>query len=270
MQPAIVVEHVTKVYPRHPQHMRVRGQKLSDYFLNWLSSWRSPQPFHALNDISFRVNPGESVGLIGSNGSGKSTLLRVITGITQPTSGRVVVNGQFRELFALNAGFNMDVSGRKNIYLYAAMKKISMAEIENKLDKIISYAGLRQFIDEPVRTYSTGMRGRLGFSLIIHTLPDIVIIDEALSAGDEAFRSKTKKALISLRRQERTLVLVSHSLGMIKNLCTRVVWLEGGNLRMDGPTLDVINEYEKYQKVRPEEDNFSLSGIDGNDINFDM
>jgi ABC-type polysaccharide/polyol phosphate transport system ATPase subunit len=250
--------------------MRVRGQKLSDYFLSWLSSWRSPQPFRALNDISFRVNPGEAVGLIGSNGSGKSTLLRVITGITQPTNGRVVVNGQFRELFALNAGFNMDISGRKNIYLYAAMKKISMAEIENKLDKIIRYAGLQQFIDEPVRTYSTGMRGRLGFSLIIHTLPDIVIIDEALSAGDESFRSKTKKALLSLRRQGRTLVLVSHSLGMIENMCTRVIWLEGGTLRMDGPASEVLKEYQRYQSGRQEEDNFSLPNIDVDGFNFDV
>jgi lipopolysaccharide transport system ATP-binding protein len=257
MKPVITAEHLTKYYPRHPQLMRVRGQKFIHYLMNWFSNWGKSQRFMALNDISLSIYPGEAVGLIGSNGSGKSTLLRVLTGISEPTMGKVVVNGEFRELFALNAGFNMDISGRKNIYLYAAMKDISLEEIDQKIDKIIQFSGLGNFIDDPVKTYSTGMRSRLGFSLIIHTLPDIIFIDEALSAGDESFRDKCKKSLLNFRRQKRTLVIVSHNLGLIRKLCTRIIWLEGGNLRMDGPAVEVIREYRKYQRTRGEVTSFS-------------
>lgn len=250
MKPIIVAEHVSKWYPRHPQLMRARGEKLLNYLIIWFSNWRKTQRFQALDDINLRVFPGETVGLIGSNGSGKSTLLRVLTGISEPTSGRVYVRGEFRELFAFNAGFNLDVSGRKNIYLYAAMKGIAAAEIDEKMDAIIKFSGLGNFIDEPVKTYSTGMRSRLGFSLIVNTLPDIIFIDEALSAGDESFREKCNKTLMNFKRQGRTLVIVSHNLGIIKKLCNRIIWLEGGKIRMDGSKSEVFPAYQGYQRKR--------------------
>jgi ABC-type polysaccharide/polyol phosphate transport system ATPase subunit len=248
--PVIEATHIVKYYNRHPQLMRLRGEKLLTYVTNWISSWRRSSRFMVLNDINIKIYPGEAVGIVGSNGSGKSTLLRILTGISLPTSGTVNINGEYRELFALNAGFNMDLSGRKNIYLYAAMKNISNNEIEDKIDDIISFSGLGNFIDEPVKTYSSGMRSRLGFSLVINTLPDIIFIDEALSPGDESFREKCEKALLKLIEEKKTIVLVTHNLGALRTLCSRVIWLENGTVKMDDQARLVINRYKTYQDSR--------------------
>jgi ABC-type polysaccharide/polyol phosphate transport system ATPase subunit len=248
--PVIVVENITKYYNRHPQIMRRRGQKLTDYLISWFRKDRQKSRFLVLDNISFKIYPGETVGLIGSNGSGKSTLLRILTGITRPTQGKFCITGEYRELFSLNAGFNMGLSGRKNIYLYAAMKYIPAQIIDDKIDEIIEFSGLGSFIDEPVRTYSSGMRSRLGFSIIIHTLPDIIFIDEALSPGDEAFREKCNKALLDLRDEKKTIVIVSHSLVTLRKLCTRAIWLDGGKIRLDGNAKNVIQEYKFFQDGR--------------------
>ena len=248
-QVVISVENVTKHFPLHPQLMRKR-EKIGSFMSRRLFRSRKSEPFLALNNISFSVNAGEAVGLVGSNGAGKSTLLRVLTGISVPTSGDVMVTGKYRELFALNAGFNMNLSGRKNIYLYGAMKNILEKEIKDKMDGIIKFSGLGEFIDEPVKNYSSGMRGRLGFSLITHTAPDILFIDEALSTGDAAFKEKCNQILLQFREDRKTLVIVSHGLGILKTLCTRIIWLERGAIKMDGPVDDVLTQYGSYQKKR--------------------
>lgn len=247
--PNILVENVTKYYPRHPQLMRKR-ERVTSYISRLLSRKNKPEQFLALSNINIKIFPGEAVGLVGSNGAGKSTLLRVITGISAPSSGKITIKGDYRELFALNAGFNMDLSGRKNIYLYAAMKDISENEIEEKVNDIIRFASLEEFIDDPVKTYSSGMRGRLGFSLITHTAPDILFIDEALAAGDTAFKEKCNDTLLRFRQEEKTLVIVSHGLSTLQALCTRIIWLEMGTIKMDGPVDDVLIEYQNYQEQR--------------------
>ena len=246
--PVIVVNGITKHFPRNPQLMRRRENMaiyLSRRFLR-----KENRPFIALENINLKIYQGEAVGLVGSNGAGKSTLLRVITGITSPTSGKVTIKGHYRELFALNGGFNMEISGRKNIYLYAAMKKVPQKELEKKIDKIIEFAGLEEFIDDPVKNYSSGMRGRLGFSIITHTIPDILFIDEALSTGDEAFKQKCDDTLLRLKREGKTLVMVSHELDILKALCTRVIWLEKGKIKMDGSVAEVLDAYHDFQAMR--------------------
>jgi ABC-type polysaccharide/polyol phosphate transport system ATPase subunit len=248
--PVIEAENIVKYYNRHPQLVRRRGQKLFEFLLTSFFNTKRESLFLVLNDISFKIYAGEIVGLIGSNGSGKSTLLRILTGISSPTTGQVKVHGEYRELFALNAGFNMTLSGRKNIYLIAAMKHIPDDVIEDKVDAIIEYAGLGNFIDEPVKSYSSGMRSRLGFSIAVNTLADIILIDEALSAGDEAFREKCNDTLLKLKSEGKTIVLVSHSLVTLRDLCTRAIWLDSGTIKMDGPALPVIHEYKTFQDNR--------------------
>jgi lipopolysaccharide transport system ATP-binding protein len=230
--------------------VRRRGQRLFEFLFDWFIRGQRKMRFLVLDDVSLKIYPGEIVGLVGSNGSGKSTLLRILTGISRATKGEVKIHGIYRELFALNAGFNMNLSGRKNIYLYAAMKYIPTEVIEEKIDAIIEYSGLADFIDEPVKSYSSGMRSRLGFSIVINTLPSIIFIDEALSPGDEAFREKCNNTLLQLKEQGNTIVLVSHSLATLRTLCTRVIWLEGGKIKMDGPALSVIREYKIFQDER--------------------
>lgn len=245
----ITVKNLTKHFPRHPQAMR-KQEEIGSFMFYKLFRSKKLEPFIALDNITLSVKKGEAVGLVGSNGAGKSTLLRVITGISAPTAGKVNVIGQYRELFALNAGFNMDLSGRKNIYLYAAMKDISKDEIENRMDEIIEFSGLGDFIDEPVKNYSSGMRGRLGFSLISHTAPDILFIDEALSTGDAAFRKKCDETLIRFREEQKTLMIVSHGVGVLEKLCTSIIWLEHGKIKMAGPVGDVLGEYKEFQQQR--------------------
>ena len=247
--PSVLIENVTKYYPRHPQLMQKR-ERATSYLSRWFSKSNKSEKFLALSGINLAIFSGESVGFIGSNGAGKSTLMRIMTGISAPSSGKVTVNGKYRELFALNAGFNMDLSGRKNIYLYAAMKDISEKEIEEKMLEIINFAGLEDFIDDPVKTYSSGMRGRLGFSLVVHTAPDILFIDEALSAGDTSFKQKCNNTLLRFRDEKKTLIIVSHSLATLQELCSRVIWLEKGVIKMDGSTDDVLIEYQKFQEKR--------------------
>lgn len=250
-RPVVKVKNVSKVYPRKPQTMKMRGDTLFSFLQKKLfKGVNNNQPFQALKDVSFSVYAGESVGIIGYNGAGKSTLLRIITGITEPTVGNVEIIGKYGELFALNSGFNQDLSGRKNIYLLAAIKGFSPNEIEKDIGKIIDFSELGDFIDQPVKVYSSGMRSRLGFSILIHLLPDIIFIDEALATGDQKFREKCQERLDELLTQNKTLVIVSHSLGSIKSMCSRAIWLEKGQIKMDGDVTEVTAAYENDKKTR--------------------
>ena len=250
-KPVIVVSHVSKIYPRKPQLMKLREDKFLTYLSKKIFGGKTEaKNFTALDDVSFSVYPGESVGIVGFNGAGKSTLLRIIAGITTPTSGNVVIHGRYGELFALNSGFNKDLSGRKNIYLLAAIKGIRESEIEKKIDEIIEFSELGDFIDQPVKVYSSGMRGRLGFSILIHLLPDIIFIDEALATGDRKFQEKCQAKLGELLSDGKTLVMVSHAAGILKATCTRAIWLDGGKLVMDGEDNDVVAAYEDDRKTK--------------------
>ena len=198
-----------------------------------------------LKDISIEIKKGESVALIGTNGSGKSTLLKLMTKIIYPNSGKITTNGKLTSLLELGAGFHPDFTGRENIFFNASIFGLTRSEIEERIDSIIEFSELGQFIDNPVRTYSSGMYMRLAFSVAINVDADILLIDEILAVGDEHFQQKCFKKMEELREQGKTMVFVTHSLGAVKQLCGRTIWLSNGKIRMDGDSEKVIEEYVK-------------------------
>lgn len=205
--------------------------------------------FWALRHVSFSVEQGETIGIIGRNGSGKSTLLRVVAGIYPPDEGTVSVNGEVSTLFGLGTGFNAELSGRDNIYLDGIMIGLTKKQIDGIVGDIIQFAELGDYIDMPVRTYSTGMRSRLGFAIAIHTDKDIVLIDEIMGAGDAAFR---QKADVEMNRimGEKTVLLVSHSMDTIKQFAGKVIWLDRGVIAAIGEPKEVIEQYLAASKVK--------------------
>lgn len=201
--------------------------------------------FHVLKDIDLKIKKGETVALIGVNGSGKSTLLKLITKIIYPTKGSIEVNGKLTSLLELGAGFHQDFSGRENIYFNASIFGLTKKEIDERIDDIIEFSELGEFIDSPVRTYSSGMYMRLAFSVAINVDADILLIDEILAVGDKRFQDKCLNKMLDLKRQGKTMVFVSHSTESVKFLCDRAVWLSNGRIKMDGKTSDVMEEYIK-------------------------
>ena len=200
---------------------------------------------HVLKNINLKIFPGESVALIGVNGSGKSTLLKLMTKIIYPTVGRIEVNGKLTSLLELGAGFHQDFSGRENIYFNASIFGLSKSEIDQRIDEIIEFSELGDFIDSPVRTYSSGMYMRLAFSVAINVDADILLIDEILAVGDKHFQDKCLDKMKELKNQGKTMVFVSHSEDSVRNLCDRTVWLHEGEIKMDGSTNEVLEEYIK-------------------------
>lgn len=200
---------------------------------------------HVLKNINIDIKPGESVALIGVNGSGKSTLLKLITKIIYPNAGYVKTNGKVSSLLELGAGFHPDFSGRENIYFNAAIFGLSKKDIDERIEKIIDFSELREFIDTPVRTYSSGMYMRLAFSVAINVDADIILIDEILAVGDQHFQDKCIKKMLELKSEGKTMVFVSHSLESVKLLCDRTIWINNGKVQMDGLTSTVLEEYCK-------------------------
>lgn len=200
---------------------------------------------HALKNISFSVSKGKTLGIVGPNGSGKSTLLQIITGILQPTSGKVQIQGRISALLELGAGFNLEYTGRENIYLYSSILGVSKEEVDQKLEDIIRFAQIGDFIDKPVKTYSSGMYVRLAFSVAINVEPDILIVDEALAVGDEAFQRKCFRKFEELKEKGVTILFVTHSLGMVKLFCDEAILIYKGELLCTGNPNSVINEYTK-------------------------
>jgi len=198
-----------------------------------------------LKDINLKIKKGETVALIGVNGSGKSTLLKLITKIIYPTTGKIKVDGKLTSLLELGAGFHSDFSGRENIYFNASIFGLSREEIDKRVDDIIEFSELEEFIDNPVRTYSSGMYMRLAFSVAINVDADILLIDEILAVGDQHFQDKCLNKMLELKKQGKTMVFVSHSASSVKFLCDRAVWLSDGMVRMDGETSKVLEEYTK-------------------------
>lgn len=198
-----------------------------------------------LKNINLKIKKGETVALIGVNGSGKSTLLKLMTKIIYPNEGKIKTNGKLTSLLELGAGFHPDFTGRENIYFNASIFGLTAAEIDSRVQDIIDFSELGEFIEAPVRTYSSGMYMRLAFAVAINVDADILLIDEILAVGDQHFQDKCFAKLEELKKSDKTIVIVSHSLGSVKKLCDRAIWLYNGEVRMDGKTNEVIDEYLK-------------------------
>ncbi|MBW3661456.1 MAG: ABC transporter ATP-binding protein [Actinobacteria bacterium] len=235
--PAIEVEHLTETFRLF--HERPLGIKERLYRFR-----RSHyEDFNALEDVSFTIEQGETVGIIGPNGSGKSTLLKVLARILPPDEGRIEINGRVATLLELGAGFHGDLSGRENVYLNGAILGLTRAEIDEHFDAIIDFAGVRPFLDTPVRNYSSGMYVRLGFSIAVHVDPDILLVDEVLSVGDVHFQTKSIDRMRAFQRKGKTVVFVSHNLDSIEELCDRTIVLHHGKLEFDGPAREGVQLY---------------------------
>ncbi len=239
---AISVRSLTKTYRifGHPAD-RIK-QALT------LGKMRFHQEFTALQDVSFEVKKGESLGIIGRNGSGKSTLLQLICSILKPTSGSVEVNGRISALLELGAGFNPEFTGRENVYFQGAVMGISKEEMERRFDDVAAFADIGEFIDQPVRTYSSGMYVRLAFAVNILSDPEIMIVDEALAVGDMAFQSKCMTALTRIQEHGTTILFVSHDIGVLKSLCSRGIYLDRGMVQEIGPAGDVAEHYVRRMR----------------------
>jgi len=202
--------------------------------------------FNALGDVSFSVEKGESVGIIGKNGSGKSTLLKILTGVITESAGSLKTKGRIAALIELGAGFNPEYTGMENIYLNAAIMGCSKAETDGKIDSILEFAEIGDFIYQPVKTYSSGMFVRLAFSVAIHVNPDILIVDEALAVGDYRFQAKCYNKFEELKEQGKTVLFVSHDIDAVRRFCTRAIWLDAGELILDGDVRDVTSKYMEF------------------------
>lgn len=198
----------------------------------------------ALSDVSLSVNDGEILGIVGSNGAGKSTLLKILTRITEPTSGHGVVRGSVGSLLEVGTGFHPELTGRENVYLNGAILGLSRADIDRRFDEIVEFSGVRRFLETPVKRYSSGMYVRLAFAVAAHLDTDVLLIDEVLAVGDAAFQKKCLGRMSDIRSEGRTIVFVSHNMALVSSLCTRAVLLEAGRLVADGPVLDVVNRYQ--------------------------
>ncbi len=239
--PAIRAEQVSKRFTlRHD-----RPRSFQDLFLNLLrlERVRSKEKYWALRDVSFTVEPGEMLGVVGENGAGKSTLLKLLSRIIEPTSGQIEVDGRIGALLELGTGFHPDLTGRENVYFNGSMLGITRAEVTRLFDSIVSFAEMERFIDVPVKHYSSGMFMRLGFSVAIHLKPDILLVDEVLAVGDHAFQLRCLDKINELKRQGATVVFVTHDLRTVRALCDRAIWLDEGHKKTDGPVEHVLDEY---------------------------
>jgi lipopolysaccharide transport system ATP-binding protein len=207
------------------------------------------QEFWALRDINFSIGKGEAVGIIGHNGAGKSTMLKHLSGIMKPTQGKITVNGRLSALIEVGAGFHQDLTGRENVFLNGVILGMTRAEIRSKFDEIVEFSGLEEFIDTPVKRYSSGMFARLGFSVAVHMEPDILIIDEVLSVGDFVFQAKGVEKMRSVLKSGATVIFVSHNLRAVADLCERAILMRKGQLIEDGPTSSVIHTYMEQAKL---------------------
>lgn len=219
-----------------------------------LSNKTYHKEFKALNGVSFNVDKGDAIGILGRNGSGKSTLLKLITGVLSPTSGQIQVNGKISAILELGAGFNPDYSGRENIYLNGLMMGYSRDEIDDKIDDIIDFADIGTFIEQPVKIYSSGMFARLAFAVSINVEPDILIVDEALAVGDVRFQTKCIDKMKDLKRSGTTILFVSHATEQVKRFCNKAVWLKNGVVAAIGESSEIVDIYDDFMKYSTNDD----------------
>jgi ABC-type polysaccharide/polyol phosphate transport system ATPase subunit len=235
--PSISVDHLSKRFRLYEERndtikaslMRGRRAKFREFW--------------AIDDVSFDIHPGETFGIIGENGSGKSTMLKCMARILRPDKGNVHVNGKLSALLELGAGFHPELSGRENVYLNGSILGLSRKQLDSKFTEIVEFAGLEDFIDQPVKNYSSGMYVRLGFSVAINVDPDVLLVDEVLAVGDEAFQRRCAEKFADLQEAGKTIVIVSHAMGSVRSMCDRLAWMDHGELRMIGPTREVIDAY---------------------------
>jgi len=252
--PAIELDGVSRVYQKYSSRHRFQTFKSALVRGNLFGSLKANELVTALQDVSFQVEKGETFGLIGENGSGKSTLLKIIAGIAKPTAGRVRTEGKISALIELGAGFHPEISGRENVFINGIMLGLTKKEIGRKFDEIVRFAELEEFIDAPVKTYSSGMYMRLGFSVAINVNPDILLTDEVLSVGDAAFVPKCLDKIDDFRRRKKTIVFVSHDLDTVKKICDRVAWIKDGRIKMLGDPKRTVDAYLQDIAVKQEED----------------
>jgi ABC-type polysaccharide/polyol phosphate transport system ATPase subunit len=229
---------VSKTFP----HRRGRAL-LRERILDLLNPSRRPR-FTAIHDLSFEVKPGESLGLLGPNGAGKSTVLNLATGLLEPDAGRVEAYGRVTPLLDLGAGFHPELTGVENLRLHAAMLGLTRGEFRQRLEQIVEFSGVRDFLNEPVRTYSQGMQLRLAFSVAVHAAPDILLMDEIIAVGDQAFLDKALGKIRSLRAAGTTILFASHSPELLTMLCDRALWVEKGSILREGPVRELIEAYQ--------------------------
>jgi ABC-type polysaccharide/polyol phosphate transport system ATPase subunit len=234
----IEFQNVSKWFP----HSTGR-QLLRTHIARWFGRVHN-EPFCALRNVSFQLQDGESLAIVGSNGAGKSTLLSLAAGLTLPDEGKVLVNGRIAALLELGSGFHWDLTGAENLVLNAALLGLSKRKTNELFDRIVDFSGIGEFIDDPLRTYSSGMIMRLAFSIAIQCDPDILLIDEVLAVGDASFQEKSKEALVSFRRAGKSLLFVSHSAGAVRDMCDRAVWIDHGAMMMTGRVQDVLDAYQ--------------------------
>ncbi|MGB8953185.1 MAG: ABC transporter ATP-binding protein [Candidatus Aminicenantales bacterium] len=240
---AIEIEKVTRIYQKYSAKHRFQTFKSALLKGDFFRSLHPDELVTALDNVDFKVRKGTTFGIIGENGSGKSTLLKVVAGITKPSSGRVEVEGKISALIELGAGFHPEISGRENVYINGIMLGLSKKEITQKFREIVRFAELEQFIDAPVKTYSSGMYMRLGFSIAINVNPDVLLIDEVLAVGDASFVPKCLDRINDFRRRKKTILFVSHDLSTVEKICDRVAWLKGGVVQLIGEPKRVIDAY---------------------------
>ncbi len=240
---AIEIENLTRIYQKYSSQHRFKTFKSALLKGDLFRSLRPDELVHALDDVSFDVEAGTTFGVIGQNGSGKSTLLKVVAGIAKPTSGKVVVHGKVSALIELGAGFHPEITGRENIFINGIMLGLSKKQIQEKYEDIVRFAELEEFIEAPVKTYSSGMYMRLGFSIAINVNPDVLLVDEVLAVGDASFVPKCLDRIDDFRRRKKTILFVSHDLSTVEKICDRVAWLKNGRVQTIGEPRRVIDAY---------------------------
>ena len=234
-----------KVVKSYPSYTHITGG-IKNFLIHFNKSIRNFKKRHVvLREISFEITQGECVGFVGRNGVGKSTILGMIAGVLKPDSRKIFVKGRVSPLLELGAGFHPDLTGRENIILNGILLGMTKKEVLSKIDSIIEFSGIKDFIDQPIRIYSSGMVARLAFSVIAHLDPEILLIDEILAVGDIEFQKKSYNKILEFKQKRITIVLVSHSLENIKMLCDRAIWLEDGKIKMDGHPEEVVKKYQE-------------------------
>ena len=223
-----------------------KNNSFKETFINMFNSKKEkPVPFYALKDVSFYVSPSEVVGIIGKNGAGKSTLLKIVSGVMKPTKGKVTVGGSISPMIELGAGFDMELTARENIFLNGAVLGYSKQFLEDKFEEIVDFSELRDFLDVPIKNFSSGMVAKLAFSIATIVNPEILIVDEILSVGDIKFQEKSRNKMMEMIKGGTTVLIVSHSLEQIKELCTKVIWLEQGKIVDIGDPIKICDEFTK-------------------------
>ena len=240
MEPIIKVDNVSMCFNLSKE----KHESLKEYFLAMVQGRLQYDEFYALKDVSLDIMPGDFYGLVGLNGSGKSTLLKTIAGVYKPTRGKVTVNGTIAPLIELGAGFDMDLTARENIYLNGTVLGLTPKYIDEKFDEIVDFSELREFLDVPLKNYSSGMVARIAFAIATITKPDVLIADEILSVGDFMFQEKCEERMRQLMSGGTTVLLVSHSIGQIERMCDHVTWLEKGRVKMQGEAAEVCAAYK--------------------------